>query len=236
MSRQYHRFILCCQTVISIDLPDSAIPLTPSMIPKNTHYLFHIKLLVRTCAKFSKWPNPTKQRRKQFVTLADDVCSGNASLLQPTPSRARLEEKFPFHGFAACKECFRIVKGPWTSSLAAANFAGVVIQEPPLNVFAGSFVEFAGCEALENIGVVGHGDVPNGEGGIRTHGTLRPSGFQDRRDSPLCHLSKIYCWLGFSRRRLPLHGWRQGTTCRAVHRPTSGKTGAIVHSATSPET
>ena len=28
-----------------------------------------------------------------------------------------------------------------------------------------------------------------GEGGIRTPGTLRPSGFQDRRDRPLCHLS-----------------------------------------------
>ena len=28
-----------------------------------------------------------------------------------------------------------------------------------------------------------------GEGGIRTPGTLRLSGFQDRRDRPLCHLS-----------------------------------------------
>ena len=30
-----------------------------------------------------------------------------------------------------------------------------------------------------------------GEGGIRTPGTLRPSGFQDRRDRPLCHLSFV---------------------------------------------
>ena len=28
-----------------------------------------------------------------------------------------------------------------------------------------------------------------GEGGIRTPGSFRPSGFQDRRDRPLCHLS-----------------------------------------------
>ena len=28
-----------------------------------------------------------------------------------------------------------------------------------------------------------------GEGGIRTPGALRLSGFQDRRDRPLCHLS-----------------------------------------------
>ena len=28
-----------------------------------------------------------------------------------------------------------------------------------------------------------------GEGGIRTPGTLRFSGFQDRRNRPLCHLS-----------------------------------------------
>jgi hypothetical protein len=28
-----------------------------------------------------------------------------------------------------------------------------------------------------------------GEGGIRTPGTFRPNGFQDRRDRPLCHLS-----------------------------------------------
>ncbi len=28
-----------------------------------------------------------------------------------------------------------------------------------------------------------------GEGGIRTHGALRHSGFQDRRNRPLCHLS-----------------------------------------------
>jgi hypothetical protein len=29
-----------------------------------------------------------------------------------------------------------------------------------------------------------------GGGGIRTHGTLRPSGFQDRRNRPLCHPSQ----------------------------------------------
>ena len=29
-----------------------------------------------------------------------------------------------------------------------------------------------------------------GEGGIRTHGSLRINGFQDRRNRPLCHLSK----------------------------------------------
>ena len=29
-----------------------------------------------------------------------------------------------------------------------------------------------------------------GRGEIRTHGTLRPSGFQDRRNRPLCHPSK----------------------------------------------
>lgn len=35
-------------------------------------------------------------------------------------------------------------------------------------------------------------DPPRGSGGgggIRTHGTLRPSGFQDRRNRPLCHPS-----------------------------------------------
>ncbi len=30
-----------------------------------------------------------------------------------------------------------------------------------------------------------------GEGGIRTPGALRLSGFQDRRDRPLCHLSVL---------------------------------------------
>ena len=29
-----------------------------------------------------------------------------------------------------------------------------------------------------------------GEGGIRTHGSLRINGFQDRRNRPLCHLSE----------------------------------------------
>ena len=33
------------------------------------------------------------------------------------------------------------------------------------------------------------GAKDGGEGGIRTPGTLRFSGFQDRRDRPLCHLS-----------------------------------------------
>ena len=39
----------------------------------------------------------------------------------------------------------------------------------------------AGLRAIE-----GHG----GGGGIRTHGALRLSGFQDRRNRPLCHPSK----------------------------------------------
>src|SRR5260370_42359133 len=31
--------------------------------------------------------------------------------------------------------------------------------------------------------------IPGGGSGIRTHGSLRISGFQDRRDRPLCHPS-----------------------------------------------
>ncbi len=33
----------------------------------------------------------------------------------------------------------------------------------------------------------------NGAGGIRTPGTFRYNGFQDRRDQPLCHCSGISC-------------------------------------------
>ena len=32
-------------------------------------------------------------------------------------------------------------------------------------------------------------EITGGEGGIRTPGSFRPNGFQDRRDRPLCHLS-----------------------------------------------
>ncbi len=32
-----------------------------------------------------------------------------------------------------------------------------------------------------------------GEGGIRTPGTSQYNGFQDRRNRPLCHLSKCGC-------------------------------------------
>ena len=32
----------------------------------------------------------------------------------------------------------------------------------------------------------------SGEGGIRTPGTLRHAGFQDRCIRPLCHLSKLF--------------------------------------------
>ena len=33
-------------------------------------------------------------------------------------------------------------------------------------------------------------DLFSGEGGIRTPGTSQYNGFQDRRNRPLCHLSK----------------------------------------------
>ena len=34
----------------------------------------------------------------------------------------------------------------------------------------------------------------SGGGEIRTHETFRPSGFQDRRDQPLCHPSGVTHW------------------------------------------
>jgi hypothetical protein len=34
----------------------------------------------------------------------------------------------------------------------------------------------------------------SGGGEIRTHETFRPSGFQDRRDQPLCHPSGVGYW------------------------------------------
>src|SRR5437899_1943210 len=58
----------------------------------------------------------------------------------------------------------------WT----VANFGGVVM----LNSYAISLG--ASCEE-------------SGGGEIRTHEAFRPSGFQDRRDQPLCHPSGRIC-------------------------------------------
>ena len=57
---------------------------------------------------------------------------------------------------------------------------------------------------------------PGGEGGIRTHGTLLFSSFQDYRDRPLCHLSKEVRILSY------LAGFKQALKGRSNYRPQSG--------------
>ena len=43
------------------------------------------------------------------------------------------------------------------------------------------------------MGYSGFALVGGGERGIRTPGGVTLNGFQDRRNRPLCHLSKILC-------------------------------------------
>ena len=61
----------------------------------------------------------------------------------------------------------------------------------------------------------------SGETGIRTPGASQHNGFQDRRNRPLCHLSKS--------------AERQGFEPRVPRSTTVFKTAAIDHSATSPK-
>ena len=72
-----------------------------------------------------------------------------------------------------------------------------------------------------------------GETGIRTPGASQHNGFQDRRNRPLCHLSKS--WTIFKILMYLSKAERQGFEPRVPRSTTVFKTAAIDHSATSPK-
>ena len=77
-----------------------------------------------------------------------------------------------------------LVKCPPTPSLPPSPSYGGQDSGQPSHISEGGLVLVL-KPGLPAIGLAKAG----GEGGIRTPGALRLSGFQDRRDRPLCHLS-----------------------------------------------
>ena len=91
---------------------------------------------------------------------------------QPAPAGMCLREIpfLPFAGICVIRGHLLPLRGCASRSLC--RFAALELRSLPTPMF---------WNPLRGL----HG----GEGGIRTHGTLRSSGFQDRRIRPLCHLS-----------------------------------------------
>jgi hypothetical protein len=120
------------------------------------------------------------------------------------------------------------------SSLSRALRTLRMLRPAPLSKFApGELVEPGGFVHTTTLQKhkrpqMGPFVFPGGEGGIRTHGTVKPyTGFRIRRIRPLCHLSKIKRREGVtahpahmlvSSMRLALRAERSGPACAVQNR------------------